>query len=110
MSNTVRIADLMETSGVGFGTSGARGLVAAMTDAVCFAYAAGVPRLPGGPGRRRRPGRVAIAGDLRPEHRAHPRALRVAHRARRRNVVVNCGRVPTPALALFGDWRSGSRA
>jgi phosphoglucomutase len=31
--------EVMHTSGVGFGTSGARGLVTQMTDEVCFAYA-----------------------------------------------------------------------
>ncbi len=35
------IDDLMAESGVGFGTSGARGLVEAMTDRVCYAYALG---------------------------------------------------------------------
>ena len=38
MTETVSIADLMTQSGVAFGTSGARGLVIAMTDRVCFAY------------------------------------------------------------------------
>ena len=37
---TVPIAGLMEQSGVGFGTSGARGLAHAMTDRVCYAYTA----------------------------------------------------------------------
>ncbi len=35
----ISISDLLETSGVRFGTSGARGLVADMTSEVCFAYA-----------------------------------------------------------------------
>ncbi len=38
MNQTVSIADLMARSGVAFGTSGARGLVSAMSDRVCFAY------------------------------------------------------------------------
>lgn len=37
------VADLVQTSGVAFGTSGARGLVSAMTDQVCHGYAAGFP-------------------------------------------------------------------
>ena len=41
MTASLRIADLMELSGVGFGTSGARGLAPAMTDRVCYAYTAG---------------------------------------------------------------------
>ncbi len=32
------IQHLMQTSGVGFGTSGVRGLVTQMTDEICFAY------------------------------------------------------------------------
>lgn len=36
----IRIDELMSRSGVRFGTSGARGLVAEMTDEVCYAYAA----------------------------------------------------------------------
>ena len=34
----VSIGKLMKESGVGFGTSGARGLVVQMTDFVCYAY------------------------------------------------------------------------
>ena len=35
----IKISELMAKSGVAFGTSGARGLVSDITDAVCFAYA-----------------------------------------------------------------------
>ena len=38
MARKVKIAALMEQSGVGFGTSGARGLAAAITDLVSYAY------------------------------------------------------------------------
>jgi glutamate-1-semialdehyde aminotransferase len=37
----MQIDRLMSESGVAFGTSGARGLVADMTDRVCYAYTAG---------------------------------------------------------------------
>jgi len=40
MPKDLSIAALMADSGVGFGTSGARGLAEAMTDRVCYAYAA----------------------------------------------------------------------
>ena len=40
----MRIDDLMTESGVKFGTSGARGLAADMTDRVCYAYTAGFLR------------------------------------------------------------------
>ena len=32
------VGDMMNSSGVGFGTSGARGLVSSMTDLVCYSY------------------------------------------------------------------------
>ena len=35
---TISVQTLMESSGVTFGTSGARGLAVAMTDEVCYAY------------------------------------------------------------------------
>ena len=38
MNKNISISELMDHSGVGFGTSGARGTVAAMTDPVCYAY------------------------------------------------------------------------
>jgi phosphomannomutase len=34
----ISVDKLMESSGVKFGTSGARGLAVAMTDEVCYAY------------------------------------------------------------------------
>ena len=37
----IRVQDLMASSGVTFGTSGARGLAKAMTDFVCYVYTAG---------------------------------------------------------------------
>ena len=37
----IKINDLMQQSGVKFGTSGARGLASEMTDSVCYAYTKG---------------------------------------------------------------------
>ncbi len=98
---TVSIRDLMERSGVRFGTSGARGLAADMTDFVCYAYTlAFLQHLealgelpPGTP--------VAIGGDLRP---STPRILGAVARAvlDKGCRVVNCGCLPSPALALYG--------
>ncbi|HEY3451281.1 MAG TPA: phosphomannomutase [Myxococcales bacterium] len=100
-SQSVRIADLMEKSGVGFGTSGARGLVTAMTDRVCYAYTAGFLRYLASR-RKIVPGdRVALAGDLRP---SSPRILRACALAVRDQgfVPVNCGAIPTPAVTAWG--------
>ncbi len=104
MADRIRIADLMDRSGVGFGTSGARGLVEAMTDRVCYAYTRGflgylVSRREVTPGSR-----VAFAGDLRP---STPRIMRAcAHAAHDTGFVpVNCGFIPTPALTV---WAMGA--
>lgn len=106
---TVTVKDLMQESGVAFGTSGARGLVCAMTDRVCYGYTAGFlgfmaeqgEFVPGSQGSR---GQVALAGDLRP---SSPRILAACARAVRDmgGVPVFCGYVPTPALALYAFSR-----
>jgi phosphomannomutase len=102
ISLTVR--DLIEESGVGFGTSGARGLVSAMTDRVCYGYTSGFLsylREIGefAPGRE-----VAFAGDLRP---STPRILIACAQAIRDagGAPVFCGFVPTPALAYYAFRR-----
>lgn len=100
-SETLAIDQLMAASGVGFGTSGARGLAAAMTDRVCYAYTVGFLQY-----LERidvvRPGdAVAIAGDLRPSTggimAAAARAVfDLGYRP------INCGRIPSPAVAAYG--------
>ncbi len=97
----MRIGDLMAETGVGFGTSGARGLVSDMTDWVCYAYTLGFLGYLRGidalaPGQA-----VGLAGDLRP---SSPRIMTACARA----VVdagcmpLNCGPIPSPALAAYG--------
>ncbi|NML92252.1 phosphomannomutase [Novosphingobium olei] len=101
MVSIVSIADLMNRSGVAFGTSGARGLVTAMTDAVCFAYTCAFLQHLEGIGQFA-PGRsVAIAGDLRP---STPRILAACAAAirHRGGEVAYCGFVPSPAVAGHG--------
>lgn len=77
-----------------FGTSGLRGLVEDMTDAVCADYAAAFVRSLGDP-----PGRILIGRDLRP---SSPRIAAACARgvAAEGWEAVECGEVPTPALAL----------
>lgn len=98
---TTAIGDLMERSGVGFGTSGARGLVADMTDEVCYAYTLGFLQHMEASGSYKRGGSVAIGGDLRP---STPRIMAAVAAAVRDfgHEVVNCGFLPTPALAHYG--------
>ena len=97
----MRIGELMAETGVDFGTSGVRGLVADMSHRVCYAYtcgflqhAADTTALPAG-------GEVALAGDYRPSTQAILEAcaraiLDLGYRPR------FLGRIPSPALAAFG--------
>ncbi|MEI7893725.1 MAG: phosphomannomutase [Myxococcales bacterium] len=93
----VHITQLMESSGVKFGTSGARGLVRDLTDRIAWTYTTAFlqqlelcPQQP-----------VALAGDLRP---STDRILRaVAHAIEWRGLVpLVCGTIPSPAVALYG--------
>ena len=96
----ILIADLMQDSGVGFGTSGARGLVADMTDRVCYAYASAFLQYLSPQLDYQNP-RVAIAGDLRP---STTRILFAVSQAASDMSIepLNCGLIPSPAVALFG--------
>jgi phosphomannomutase len=97
----IRISELMSTSGVKFGTSGARGLVSAMTDQVCYAYTLAFLQHLEEHDRARAGMEVAIAGDLRP---STGRILNAVARAAadRGYRPLDCGRIPSPAVALFG--------
>ena len=97
----VAVRNLMAESGVAFGTSGARGLVTAMTDRVCYGYTQGFLSYLEEQGDYVRGGRVALAGDLRP---STPRILAACAQAIRDKggEPIFCGFVPTPAMALYG--------
>jgi phosphomannomutase len=98
----IKINDLMQQSGVKFGTSGARGLAEAMTDQVCYTYAKGFLQYLEESGELKKKGEsVAIAGDLRPSTGRIMGAVAKAA-ADMGYTPVNCGRVPSPAVALFG--------
>jgi len=96
------IRDLMASSGVAFGTSGARGLATAMTDQVCYAYTCGFLQYLESIGELKRAGeRVAVGGDFRPStDRVMLAVLQAA--ADLGYAPVNCGQTPSPAVALFG--------
>jgi len=98
----ISIRELMTTSGVAFGTSGARGLATAMTDLVCYAYTRGFLQYLESIGELKRAGEsVAVAGDFRPStDRVMEAVCRAADDMGYR--AVNCGKIPSPAVALFG--------
>lgn len=100
----MKIADWMAHSGVAFGTSGARGLVSAMTDSLCFAYTVGYLQYLATLNEFSVGTPVAIAGDLRP---STPRILRACAAAITwmHGKPVFCGFVPTPALSLHAFTR-----
>lgn len=101
MAQTVSIDEVMMRSGVAFGTSGARGLVSAMTDEVCFTYTVAFLQHLAALGQFTTGRPVAIAGDLRP---STPRIMAACAAAIRHvgGTVVNGGLVPSPAVAAYG--------
>ncbi len=100
-TQSIRIADLMEASGVKFGTSGARGLVTDMSDRVCYIYTQGYLQYLNQIGELSPGSPVAVGGDLRPSTGRIMAAVAQACRDKG-HAVRCCGRLPTPALALEG--------
>lgn len=99
-SQTMAIDQLMADSGVGFGTSGARGLADAMTDRVCYMYTVGFLQYLERANAVRPGDMVAVAGDYRP---STPRIMSAAVAAITGLGYrpVNCGNIPSPALAAY---------
>lgn len=97
----IGIEETMASSGVQFGTSGARGLVSAMSDRVCYIYTAGFLQYLETAGRLQGVRRVAIAGDLRPSTGRIMTAVAQAVRDRGYQPI-HSGRIPSPAVALYG--------
>lgn len=93
----------MNSSKVKFGTSGVRGLVADMSDFVCFSYTLGflqhAAKIAAEKGQTFN--RVAVACDLRSDS---PRIARAVFEAIKHFGLtpVDCGKIPTPCLGLFG--------
>lgn len=100
MANRILVSDLMRECGVVFGTSGARGLVSAMTDQVCYIYTKGFLQHLISQGVWQAGGHVALGGDLRS---STPRIISACSAAVRAlgGEPVYCGLVPTPALAFY---------
>ncbi len=98
----IKINDLMRQSGVKFGTSGARGLAAEMTDQVCYTYTKGFLQYLEESGELKKWGEsVAIAGDLRPSTRRIMGAVAKAASDMGYSPI-NCGFIPSPAVGLYG--------
>lgn len=104
MTESVSVSTLMSRSGVAFGTSGARGLVSAMTDSVCFAYTCAFLQHLQDIAQFEPGSHVAIAGDLRP---STPRIIAACSAAVQHmgGIVDHCGYVPSPAVAAYGFAR-----
>lgn len=96
------IKEVMQSSGVKFGTSGARGLAAEMTNQVCYTYTKGFLQYLEQIGEISKNGEtIAIAGDLRP---STGRIMASVARAAvdMDYTPLNCGRIPSPAVAFYG--------
>ena len=87
--------DMVAQSGVAFGTSGARGLVADMSDRLCWAYATAFLQAVAPQARC-----VVIGHDLRPSSPRIAAACATAITDSGREYVY-AGALPTPALAYF---------
>ncbi|MGC9941191.1 MAG: phosphomannomutase [Verrucomicrobiota bacterium] len=103
----LNIQELMVRSGVAFGTSGARGVATAMTDSVCYAYTRGFLQYLEAAGELKRgaTGPVAVGGDFRS---STDRVMEAVCRAvaDMGYEAVHCGKIPSPAVALFGFARA----
>lgn len=99
----ISVNDMMTSIGVGFGTSGARGLVSQMTDLVCYSYTYAFLAYceKNYPSEKA----VAIAGDLRPSTGRILRAIATAAKDSGWKVIYS-GRIPSPAIALYGIEKS----
>jgi phosphomannomutase len=96
----IKIADLMQSSGVGFGTSGARGTVDAMTNSVCYAYTQAFLQAMQAEGVMQPGSEVVLAGDLRA---STPRILAAVARAIEDAGyrLTYAGMIPAPAVAFY---------
>lgn len=90
--------DIIALSSIRFGTSGARGLVADMTDDVCFAYTLAFLQSIAPPSNSR----VALGMDLRPSSPGIAGVCAAAIRYAGFEVDF-CGILPTPALAYYAQ-------
>lgn len=91
------LRDIISSSGVSFGTSGARGLVNELTDEVCFAYTAAFLQAVTSEADS-----VVVGHDLRPSSPRIAAACAAAISDSGRQVVY-VGELPTPAIAFYAS-------
>jgi phosphomannomutase len=91
------VQTLMQTTGVAFGTSGARGLVKDMTDRLCYAYTKAFLQVV-----ISHAGPIVLGHDLRPSSPTIAVACAAAMRDMGHSVIY-AGALPTPALAYFAS-------
>ena len=96
----VAIQELMDVSGIRFGTSGVRGPVAEMSCELCFAYTSAFLSTVSATS-----GHVALAIDLRPSSPEIAAACAAAIEHVGLSVDY-CGAIPTPALALYAQTQA----
>lgn len=100
--SSIKIQNLMQQSGVAFGTSGSRGLVTQMSDELCCAYTLAFIAVM----QTAYPfARVALGIDLRPSSPAIAAACAAGINAAGLRVDY-CGELPTPALALYAQQQA----
>jgi phosphomannomutase len=103
----IKIADLMQNSGVAFGTSGARGTVEAMSDLVCYAYTRAFLQAMEAEDVIGEGAEVVLAGDLRA---STPRILAAVARAIEDGGYRTsfAGMIPSPAVAYYAMQRGAA--
>ena len=100
-NRTISVDALMESSGVKFGTSGARGLAVAMTDEVCYAYTLAFLQYLESNNEITPSMDIAVGGDLRS---STDRILAAVCKAISDSGygIHYSGKLPSPAVAFFG--------
>lgn len=97
----VSLGELARSSGVQFGTSGARGRVVDLTDRVCFGYTTAFLQMLAAEGRTSAGAPFGLGWDLRPSSPRLAAAVAAAVRAFGLSPVA-LGPVPSPAVAQWG--------
>lgn len=95
----MKLIDVASQSGVAFGTSGARGLVLAMSDHVCAAYTQSFLSA-----FAEDAAEIVLGHDLRPSSPAIAQACACAIREAGKKVIF-VGALPTPAVAYYASLR-----